>query len=160
MEVIDRDYLWDHGGDLDIERRYMRACADKGLRIRHGGIHNLPVADASFDVVTCISVVEHVQGKAVVLRELLRVLRPGGLLVLTFDIAADPKPFEDGMRVEIFSPVRLRDCLKIVGLDVGLDAEIFTAGETGVSAVRIQQDGVAGIPAGMTVGGVVLRKSG
>jgi hypothetical protein len=64
------------------------------------------------------------------------------------------------MRVEIFSPVRLRDCLKIVGLDVGLDAEIFTAGETGVSAVRIQQDGVAGIPAGMTVGGVVLRKSG
>ena len=160
VEVIDRDYLWDHGGDLDIERRYMRACADKGLRIRHGGIHNLPVADASFDVVTCISVVEHVQGKAVVLRELLRVLRPGGLLVLTFDIAADPKPFEDGMRVEIFSPVRLRDCLKIVGLDVGLDAEIFTAGETGVSAVRIQQDGVAGIPAGMTVGGVVLRKSG
>ena len=39
---------------------------------------------ASVDVVTCVSVVTQLRERAAVLRELLRVLRPGGVLVLTF----------------------------------------------------------------------------
>jgi len=46
-------------------------------------LHDLPLADASFDVVVCTEVLEHVAEPAVVLAELRRVLRPGGRLLVT-----------------------------------------------------------------------------
>lgn len=44
----------------------------------------LPFADASFDVVLCREVIEHVESVPHTLREFARVLTPGGRLVLTF----------------------------------------------------------------------------
>ena len=43
----------------------------------------LDFPDASFDVVTCLEVIEHVRRPTALLAELARVLRPGGTLVLT-----------------------------------------------------------------------------
>jgi 2-polyprenyl-3-methyl-5-hydroxy-6-metoxy-1,4-benzoquinol methylase len=40
----------------------------------------LPFRDASFDLVTCISTVEHVDDVATSLKEMVRVLKPGGAL--------------------------------------------------------------------------------
>ncbi|MBI4014075.1 MAG: class I SAM-dependent methyltransferase [Candidatus Rokubacteria bacterium] len=51
-------------------------CAD--LDARH-----LPYRDAVFDAVTCLDVLEHVLDPRHLLRELARVLRPHGTLVLT-----------------------------------------------------------------------------
>ncbi|MCH7805382.1 MAG: class I SAM-dependent methyltransferase [Acidobacteria bacterium] len=47
---------------------------------------DLPMADATFDVVTSFSVIEHMDDKQSALDEALRVLKPGGLFCLTFDI--------------------------------------------------------------------------
>jgi SAM-dependent methyltransferase len=44
---------------------------------------NLPFADASFDSVTMLDVLEHTRDERSTLSEVHRVLRPGGLLVLT-----------------------------------------------------------------------------
>lgn len=43
----------------------------------------LPYPDASFDLVTCSEVLEHVENYRAVLREIQRVLKPGGLMVVT-----------------------------------------------------------------------------
>jgi 2-polyprenyl-3-methyl-5-hydroxy-6-metoxy-1,4-benzoquinol methylase len=43
---------------------------------------HLPFADSSLDMVTCCSVLEHVENPAVVVKEIARTLKPGGVLFL------------------------------------------------------------------------------
>jgi SAM-dependent methyltransferase len=43
-----------------------------------GAVENLPVEDGSFDVVLCIQVLEHAEDPAQAVRELRRVVAPGG----------------------------------------------------------------------------------
>jgi SAM-dependent methyltransferase len=49
----------------------------------HQDIENMTFADASFDAVLCIEVLEHVADPFAAARELARVLRPDGRLLLT-----------------------------------------------------------------------------
>jgi SAM-dependent methyltransferase len=48
-----------------------------------GSVEALPVEDASFDVVLCTQVLEHVADPAAAVRELRRVLRPGGCALVS-----------------------------------------------------------------------------
>ncbi|HVC88719.1 MAG TPA: class I SAM-dependent methyltransferase [Gaiellaceae bacterium] len=48
-----------------------------------GAIESLPVADASFDVVICTQVLEHCDDPAQAVRELHRVVRPGGRVLVS-----------------------------------------------------------------------------
>lgn len=50
----------------------------------------LPFQDSSFDKIVCMGVIMHVADERVTCRELLRVLKPGGRLVLTFNSLAHP----------------------------------------------------------------------
>ena len=49
----------------------------------HGSIDAIPVEDASFDVVLCLQVLEHVPDAAAAVRELRRVVKPGGRVLLS-----------------------------------------------------------------------------
>jgi SAM-dependent methyltransferase len=49
----------------------------------HGSLERIPVGDASFDVVLCLQVLEHVPDPAAAIRELRRVVRPGGRVLLS-----------------------------------------------------------------------------
>lgn len=66
---------------------------DPGLDLRVADARRLPFADGSFDLVACVSVIEHVagDGDAEAMAEMWRVLRPGGVLHLTTNVAARPE---------------------------------------------------------------------
>lgn len=56
---------------------YVGVDVDEGADLR-GSVEALPVADASYDVVLCTQVLEHVSDPAQAVRELRRVTAPGG----------------------------------------------------------------------------------
>ena len=51
--------------------------------VHRARVEELPFPDATFDVVTCLDVVEHTPDDRATLAELWRVTRPGGLLLVT-----------------------------------------------------------------------------
>jgi ubiquinone/menaquinone biosynthesis C-methylase UbiE len=60
----------------------METEADSGADVV-GDAHQLPFADASFDSVMCTSVLEHVQDERRAVKEMYRVLKPGGRVLIT-----------------------------------------------------------------------------
>ncbi|MBI3893133.1 MAG: methyltransferase domain-containing protein [Candidatus Wallbacteria bacterium] len=51
--------------------------------VRANAAVSLPFRGDSFDVVTCVEVIEHVEDQFQLVREVVRVIRPGGLLLLS-----------------------------------------------------------------------------
>lgn len=74
---------WRFGG-LDFSTLACQMTRERtGLEITEGSILALPFGDASFDAVTSCDVVCQVDEPAKALVEIFRVLRPGGIVVLT-----------------------------------------------------------------------------
>lgn len=67
---------------LDVQLHKLRYARQFGNPLVHGSIFALPFADASFDCLICSEVIEHIPADQKVFDELLRVLKPGGRLVL------------------------------------------------------------------------------
>jgi SAM-dependent methyltransferase len=71
---------------------------------------------ASFDAVTCLSVIEHGVPIPEFLAEAARLLRPGGVLVISTDYDADPPDTTGhtayGAPVHIFSPAEIEELIK------------------------------------------------
>jgi ADP-heptose:LPS heptosyltransferase/SAM-dependent methyltransferase len=157
VDVFDIDFLWDHQDDKTIEDRFL-AAGNRVANISFGSIFNIPANSGSYDAVLCISVVEHIVHKQAAISELLRLLKVGGVLVLTFDLVGDleqHKHLLDNLRTEIFDAQSLG---RHVGSIFGKNA-IFTPDEIEQNAIDIQKAEVLGIPQGMTVGGIALVRT-
>ena len=70
------------GVDFDA-KAIGNARAKFGLELHHGDLSSVGFAAGSFDAVTMSHVIEHVPQPVVLLKEVWRVLRPGGRLVVT-----------------------------------------------------------------------------
>src|SRR5262249_3365544 len=69
---------------LDPNPDVIRICQDKGFTsVQEGSISDLPFSSESFDLVLATDVIEHVQDDATALKEICRVLRPGGYALIT-----------------------------------------------------------------------------
>jgi SAM-dependent methyltransferase len=69
---------------------YNPAQPDQGIDIQR-----LPFADGSFDLVFCSHVLEHVPDDRLAMRELLRVLAPGGRALIMIPLRNVPDTYED-----------------------------------------------------------------
>jgi SAM-dependent methyltransferase len=71
-----------HGIELDAAAATVARARGRG-EVREGRLEELPWPDGSFDLITCLDVIEHTPDDRVTLRELRRVARRGGHLLLT-----------------------------------------------------------------------------
>lgn len=120
---VDREARW-------VDGARQRSAAHPHLRCAFlvGEAERLPFADASFDLVTCQTVLIHVREPMVVLREMLRVLKPGGLLAV-----AEPNNVAvDVTRSDLDGPVE--DLLDLVGFQMRCERGKMKLGEGFISA--------------------------
>ncbi len=71
-----------HGIELDPEAAELARSRGHG-EVQVGRLEELPWPAASFDLITCLDVIEHTPDDRATLRELRRVARPGAWLLLT-----------------------------------------------------------------------------
>jgi ubiquinone/menaquinone biosynthesis C-methylase UbiE len=67
---------------LDGARRDATARALTNLRYEEASVYQMPFADGSFDVVYAHQVLQHLRERPSAVREMLRVVRPGGLVAV------------------------------------------------------------------------------
>jgi SAM-dependent methyltransferase len=70
--------------ELHVEASRDALAGDPRLEVLLGDVLDLPVPDASFDAAVMVRVLHHFADPEPVLRELGRVVRPGGILVLEY----------------------------------------------------------------------------
>jgi SAM-dependent methyltransferase len=97
----------------------------------YGDARTLPFADQSFDAALCFQVLEHVDRPEAVVREIQRVLKPGGLGFISapfcYNLHMEPHDFFR------FSPYGLKDLLEKNGLGVRQ-----LRGQGGIGALLVQ----------------------
>ena len=108
---------------VGIEQRRERA----GGGVLQGDVFRLPFPDGRFDRVICSEVMEHVHDYAAAVRELVRVLRPGGTIGITIPtattewlyLALSKLYFESpGGHIRVFRPRDLAQAMGRAGLRV------------------------------------------
>lgn len=68
---------------VDVSEDALSFCRERGLeKVRLGAGEELPYEDGAFDLVTAFDVVEHMDDDLAGLKEMRRVLRPGGRVLL------------------------------------------------------------------------------
>jgi SAM-dependent methyltransferase len=106
---------------VDIDEEAVGYCLERGLTdVRLGEAAKLPFDDGSFDLVTALDVVEHLDDDVGALREMRRVLRPGGRILVTVPafrfMWGDQDEVNQHKRRYVAS--ELRDRLRAAGFDV------------------------------------------
>ena len=96
VECSDRDER------VEAAAAELRPPASDAVSYGTGDLASLRHADGSFAVVSCVSVLEHTRDREAIIQEFARVLEPGGVLVLTFDVSVDGRweiPREEAARL-------------------------------------------------------------
>lgn len=85
LDVLARDFRFVVGADISLDMvRHTREDARKSMKgLVCADADRLPFADASFDVVNVRGALHHVNPVDTALKEMRRVLRPGGLVIIS-----------------------------------------------------------------------------
>lgn len=104
---------------------FTRTSSHGTVRFEPGDITATQYRDGWFDAVTCMSVIEHGVPLEAFVGEAARILRPGGLLVVSTDYDQDPPDTTGktayGVPVKIFGPDDIR---KFVELAAGAELDL------------------------------------
>jgi len=77
----------DYDASLEAIYRNINRDMKNAPHFIHADIRKLPLKKEAYDIIYCISVLEHTEEFDKIVREFKRALKPDGILILTFDIA-------------------------------------------------------------------------
>lgn len=108
----------------DASRGMVRRSRDRSLDGVRADARDLPFRDASFDAAVCVDALHHVPDRSAVLREVARVLAPGGVFVIRdFDPthplgrALVAGEHAIGMNSRFYTPTELTRTLSAAGFE-------------------------------------------
>ena len=93
--VFGKDFTTTYCIDLNVSKRH--ALSHTNLVFALGDAEALPFRDATFDLVSLFSVIEHVKDQEQALCEAFRVLKPGGTLVVQIPNRCFPVELHSGL---------------------------------------------------------------
>jgi SAM-dependent methyltransferase len=96
-----------HG--VDISSDYLAIAASRGIVTVQAMLEALPYPDAMFDLVIATDVLEHVLDLNAVVREIIRVLKPGGYIVARCPNGEDLATYADPAQIWRFVHLRRFD---------------------------------------------------
>ena len=76
-----------HGIDITLD--FLEKARAKGINAIYSRIEGMPYVDATFDAVVTTDVLEHVFDLSNCTRQILRVLKPGGVLIIRVPLKED-----------------------------------------------------------------------
>ena len=96
-------YLADKGASVvAMDKGIKQIVPHPGVTIEKADATALPYKDTSFDHVLCTACIKHIPNDTLAVSEMLRVLKPHGLLALTFDFGQEYREYpseETGRRI-------------------------------------------------------------
>ena len=106
----------------DFSPEALQFCVTRGVRspLARADVRRLPFADASFDVVTAMDIIEHIDDDKAASGEIYRVLKPGGRLFVTVPafLSLWSEHDEALHHYRRYTVPRLKDLFQRVGLTV------------------------------------------
>jgi SAM-dependent methyltransferase len=119
-------YLYGVRDLVGINLEFRRTVRHGGVRFEPGDATATRFDTGSFDAVTCLSVIEHGVPVAAFLAECARILRTGGVLVISTDYAEEPPDTSGkvayGTPVHVFSPAEIDELIKLAD-NAGFDLD-------------------------------------
>jgi SAM-dependent methyltransferase len=105
---------------LDYNPRPLAVAHSRGLTVLRSSGDQLPIADASIDLVALLDTIEHIPDEFAVLAEVERVLKPGGKVIITVPALMWLWSYNDDINAHQrrYTAEELRQKLALSGLDV------------------------------------------
>jgi SAM-dependent methyltransferase len=120
--MLDELAPFGHVVGADYAPEALQFCVTRGVGadLARADVRRLPFADAAFDVITAMDIVEHIDDDKAAACEIFRVLRPGGRLFVT--VPAFPSLWSEHDEAlhhyRRYTAPRLKDLFQRVGLTV------------------------------------------
>lgn len=110
---------------VDIESVWVDYCNKRGLKAKKGDVYKLPYKNATFDSLFSQSLLEHLYYPTKALKEMKRVLKRGGTIVIS-----TPTPsssfWDDPTHVRPYTPISLKQILATEGFkDIQVSYVVF-----------------------------------
>jgi SAM-dependent methyltransferase len=132
---------------VELDERGVEAARARGhADVQSAPVERIPHPDASFDLVTCLDVIEHTPDDVRSLRELHRVTKPGGAAIVT--VPAYPRLWSRHDEVNGHHRRYTRRSLRAAATAAGWSVERLTGFNAAyllpAAAVRLARRGTAG----------------